>query len=391
MRRFFTHLRQVIGLWQLPRERRRIAFYSEGRAYWIHLKGVLTELLATTQHPVIYLTSSADDPGLDLKHPLLHHCLIDEGAFRNWVFANIDCDLMVMTMPDLHHYQVKRSCHPVHYAYLQHSLVSFHMVYRTGAFDHFDTLLCAGPHHLTECRALETQRNTSPKQLLEHGYSRLDDVMNHRQPQSEVSSDPAHVLLAPSWGEQATLEICGSELIGQVLEAGFRLTLRPHPQTFKQRADLISTIIGDHGGHPLFSLDHDTASQQSLQESDLMISDWSGAALDYAFGLEKPVVFIDVPRKVNNPEYQKLDVVPLEVSLREQIGAVLSPDDLGQIGEVIHTVLSGSPSERRALLAGLRDQHVFHAGHSDQVGARLLDELTSRLITSSSASATADS
>jgi hypothetical protein len=47
--------------------------------------------------------------------------------------------------------------------------------------------------------------------------------------------------------------------------------------------------------------------------------DWSGVAMEFAFGLEKPVLFIDVPRKVNNPEYKTLRAVPLEVSYRDQI------------------------------------------------------------------------
>ena len=33
-----------------------------------------------------------------------------------------------------------------------------------------------------------------------------------------------------------------------------------------------------------------------------MVSDWSGVAMEFAFGLERPVLFIDVPRKTNNPE-----------------------------------------------------------------------------------------
>ena len=32
-----------------------------------------------------------------------------------------------------------------------------------------------------------------------------------------------------------------------------------------------------------------------------MVSDWSGAALEYSFGLKKPVIFLDLPKKVNNP------------------------------------------------------------------------------------------
>ena len=61
----------------------------------------------------------------------------------------------IMTMPDLNQYQVKRSKYPVHYIYIQHSLVSLHMVCRKGAFDNYDTICCAGPHHVREIRAVE--------------------------------------------------------------------------------------------------------------------------------------------------------------------------------------------------------------------------------------------
>ena len=50
-----------------------------------------------------------------------------------------------------------------------------------------------------------------------------------------------------------------------------------------------------------------------------MVSDWSGVALEFAFGLEKQVVFIDQPLKLNNPEYSRLKSDPLETLLREKI------------------------------------------------------------------------
>ena len=59
-----------------------------------------------------------------------------------------------------------------------------------------------------------------------------------------------------------------------------------------------------------------------------MICDWSGAALDYAFGLNKPVIFIDVPRKVNNPDYQELGVECFEVWIRDHIGVVSSSSNI---------------------------------------------------------------
>ena len=36
----------------------------------------------------------------------------------------------------------KKSKNKVHYVYIQHSLVSLHMAYREGAFDHYDYILC---------------------------------------------------------------------------------------------------------------------------------------------------------------------------------------------------------------------------------------------------------
>ena len=62
-----------------------------------------------------------------------------------------------------------------------------------------------------------------------------------------------------------------------------------------------------------------------------MVSDWSGAALEYAFGLERPVLFVDVARKVNNPDYEALGIEPFEVGIRERIGRVVAPDDLAAI------------------------------------------------------------
>ncbi len=52
-----------------------------------------------------------------------------------------------------------------------------------------------------------------------------------------------------------------------------------------------------------FQLETNIATNDSFCAADLMISDWSGAALEFAFATERPGLFVDVPRKVNNPDY----------------------------------------------------------------------------------------
>jgi hypothetical protein len=322
----------VIEFTKLSKELRRLVFYSEGENYWVHLEGLVKEILDSTDIPICYISSNKADPGLKLEHPRYRSFLIDEGFVRNWLFETIDTDVMVMTMPDLNQYQVKRSRNKVHYVYVQHSLVSFHMVYRAGAFDYFDSIFCAGPHHIEEIRAIEAKYNLPAKNLVEHGYSRLEAIISEAKlrPKKERSDDvPLHVLVAPSWGEQGTIESgIGERIIDHLVALSCQVTLRPHPQTIKLAWNKVNAILNKHDSNPLFSYEGNVAGQESLHESDVMIGDWSGAALDYAFGLNKPVLFIDVPRKVNNINYKEIDIEPFEVSIREKIGQVVGDEGI---------------------------------------------------------------
>jgi hypothetical protein len=368
---FFAHISSVISFMQLPRERRRVIFYSEGPAYWTHLQGLLERFLDVADVPVCYFSSSPQDPGLDFSHPALKTFLIDEAWVRDWFFANVDTDLMVMSMPDLHQYQLKRSRHRVHYVYVQHSLVSQHMAYKPGAFDHFDTIFCAGPHHVTEIRALEKQRGTRAKNLVEHGYPRLDAILATRPTEDVASGVPGapHVLIAPSWGPSGIIEKLGNAPIESLLQAGMRVTLRPHPQTIRKSRKDVDDIVRRHRQNPLFAFDDDASSTASLQASDLMISDWSGASLDYAFGLGKPVVFIDTPPKVNNPDYDELDIEPFESRIRTEVGEIVAEADLGSLGAAVHRQIGKATDSR---LSAVADEHVFNLGRSSDIGVEAL-------------------
>lgn len=364
---FLGHIMNMAEFFQLPREQRRIVFYSEGKVYWVHLEGVLKEFLKISDIPVCYITSGEDDPGLRFKHPNLRSFRTDEGWVRNWLFENIDTDVMVMTMPDLHQYQVKRSRHPVHYVHILHSLVSLHMVYRAGAFDHFDSIFCAGPHHVREIRAMEKKYNLSTKNVIEHGYGRLDAIIESAQKRTLASKEPGqpkHVLIAPSWGVHGLIETVGDEVVSRLLDGGFKVTLRPHPQTLKFAMDKVKAIADKHANNHSFELEMNVASQETLHQSDIMISDWSGAALDYAFGLSKPVLFIDVPKKINNKNYQEVGIEPFEVAIRNKIGEVLHPSDISRLTHHVNFLISNKKLEN-----DLAYKYIFNVNRSAIVGA----------------------
>ena len=379
MVKFIRFLRNVIRFLQLPGEARRLTFYSEGRNYWPYLEPLLTEVLAVSDVPVCYISSDEDDPGLLLAHPNCRKFLIDEGHVRDWLFSHIETDVLVMTMPDLHQYQVKRSKYAVHYVYVQHSLVSLHMVYRKGAFDHYDTIFCAGPHHMREIRAMESEFDLSPKKLVAHGYGRFDSILSQSR-ERPVKELPAgsrrHILVAPSWGPGGLIESgIGEPIIDHLLRRQYRVTLRPHPQTHKFAHQKVSEILTQHGDNPLFTHELNIVGQDSLYDSDVMISDWSGAALEYLLALKKPVLYVDVPMKVNNPEYRRIAMEPLESVIRKtERSDILKLHEVHRVSEKVEDLLN-----RTVTTDFGADNVVFNPGESGVYGAKYLLQILSEV------------
>ncbi|MDG2005723.1 MAG: CDP-glycerol--glycerophosphate glycerophosphotransferase, partial [Thermodesulfobacteriota bacteirum] len=159
MKTFFSDLSELINFVQIPKVQKSVVFYSEGKDSWLHLEGLIKEFLRITDRDICYISSDVDDPGLLLGDPQYKSFNINKGHILNWLFRNIETDLMVMTTPDLNTFQLKYSKKKVHYVYVQHSLVSLHMAYRKDAFEHFQTIFCAGPHHKKELRAIEQTYN----------------------------------------------------------------------------------------------------------------------------------------------------------------------------------------------------------------------------------------
>ena len=355
------HILEAIEFMHLPKEMRKVVFYSEGKSYWPLFKGLIDGILNQSELNVCYITSGKDDPGIEYTHIQYKSFVIDDGYVRNWLFENIQTNVFIMTMPDLNQYQVKRSKYPIHYIYIQHALMSLHMVYRQGAFDWFDTVFCSGPHHIHEIRCLEEKYNLPQKKLLEHGYARLDSIIKHKQP-IKVDNEFKHALFAPSWGHNAAIELgLGDQVVEKLLSFGCKVTFRPHPETLKSSSKIINKIISKYYNNKMFIYDESVSSLDSFYQSDFMISDWSGAALEYSFGLNKPVIFLDLPKKINNLRYKEIDVVPLEVSIREDIGVIVSIDDLSYslISSLSYTKVDAS-------------KYVFNIGKSNFYGVQYI-------------------
>jgi YidC/Oxa1 family membrane protein insertase len=304
---------------------------------------------------------------------------IGKGLVRIWFFQFLQADVLLTQMLDLGNLDLKRSIHPVHYVYMFHSLISTHMADREDSFDHYDTILCAGPHQAREIRRREELRQLPAKRLVPHGYHRIEQLMAEGRPPPPICSDAdIHVLLAPSWGEQTILNVCGLELTTVLIEAGFRVTLRPHFQTRWQTPEVIDRITARHDGNPRFRLVEQMGESDSLYDSHVMITDWSGAGQDYGMGLGKPVLYIDLPPKSRNSTWRELGIEPFEMAVREKLGALLAPARIAGAPDVIRGLVR-DPERFRRHVEALRREWMYNLGRSGPAGAEAIAALAAEI------------
>jgi YidC/Oxa1 family membrane protein insertase len=330
------------------------------------------------------VTSDPADPGLRREHANFHSICIPEGLFLTIFFQVNQSGVFVLTMMDLHNLQLKRSTYPVHYIYLFHSMGSTHMVDNENSFDHYESLFCTGPHQVKEIRRREELKGLPAKHLFDYGHPRLEQVLAEGQaylrPRSETPLPPgesATVLIAPTWGEDSIFNTCGGELIGVLLDAGYRVIMRPHYQSNRQTPEVIAAVRDAHLGKERFEYIDRMGETDSIMRSDILVTDWSAMALEYSMGLEKPVLFIDVPRRIRNPNWRELDIEPIETTIRGQLGEIVSPGSLEEAPAAIERLI-GDPERFRGRMRDLRNTTVYRLGHSVPDGAqeiaRLADE-----------------
>jgi hypothetical protein len=85
------------------------------------------------------------------------------------------------------------------------------------------------------------------------------------------------------------------------------------------------------------------------------------------------VLFVDVGRKVNNPEYERLGIEPIEASIREKVGRVVAPDRLDQVPALVEALVQNG-SEFGDSIRRARERNIFNVGTSGRVAAEVIAE-----------------
>ncbi len=350
---------------------KHIVFYSEKSGFYKYYQDIIESLLKRTNLTIHYVTSDIEDQIFDiaLQNPHLKAYYIGEKKLIT-LFMKMDADMVIMTMPDLQTYHYKRSYvrKDIEYVYLFHYPLSTHMVLNCAALDAYDTICMVGDFQEEEIRKHEEIYHTKHKKLISCGYSQLEKLTEAYDTMEKTTHEKKHVLIAPSWQTDNILDTCIDDLLQALFTKDYLITVRPHPEYVKRFKGKMEDIVNRYKdkGHENLLFELDFSKNESIFTSDILITDWSGTAYEFAFSTLKPCIFVDTPPKINNKDYVKLGIEPLEFLLRDQVGARVKMQDVTNIDTQVEKLLLEAPLYRENILA-LREKYIANFGKSTKV------------------------
>lgn len=357
-------------------DNKHIVFYSEQSGFYKYYRELIGWLTSHSNITIHYVTSDPYDAVFSLaeENSRITPYFIGENKLIT-MFLKMDAKMVIMTMPDLENFHIKRSIvsKEVEYIYMDHGLSSMNMLTRKGSLDYFDTVFCAGQHIKDEIRAREKMYGLAAKKLVDYGYGYMDELIKRynalRRSGSFRFNDT--VLIAPSHQDDNILDSCLETVVEGLKKTGMRLIIRPHLQYIRRKPESWSGIIARYKDDAQVETESDFSSDETVYCSSLVVTDWSNIGYEYAFSTLRPVLFVDTPMKIINPDYEEIGIVPIDISIRNMIGISVSGNDSDEIAEAADRLLSAD-SDYSGQLAETRERVLFNVEKSTEAAGKYI-------------------
>lgn len=319
---------------------KKYVIYSEGKQYWNTFLPVVEEF-ENRGIEVAYFTSAKDDPVFEGNNgkewKFVKPEFIGEG---NAAFAKLNmlsAGFVLMTTPGLQVYQLKRSKNVKHYSHIVH-MPNDATTYRLFGLDYFDSVLLTGDYQGKDIRILEEQRGINRKDLVTVGCPYLDVYKKNISAIPAEDNHPFTVLVSPSWGDVGILKKYGEKLLDPLSKTGWRIIVRPHPQSKKSEADMLERLENRYKGNENVVWDYERQNIFSLKKADIMISDFSGIIFDYTFLCDKPVMYVNGGMDLKPYDAYDLDHELWQYEVLKKFGTELKEEQFENIKDVIQAL-----------------------------------------------------
>ena len=330
---------ELIGSKKIP-----IVVFAESKRYWNVFEPILDEFEKRKQ-VIVYYTCSEDDPVFGKKYEYVTAEYIGEGNKAYSKLNLLNASVVLATTPSLDVFQWKRSKNVDCYIHIPH-MASDIILYRMFSVDHFDSIILPGKYQEKPLRQLEKIRRMKPKDMVLCGIPYMDEMKKRIEASGEIPPHERTVLLAPTWGENGILSKYGEKLIDALVDTGYKVIIRPHPQSFTSEKDIIDRLTSKYDGLSNVEWSRESDNFEVLRKSDVLISDYSGVIFDFALVFNKPVIYTD-PSSIDIGVFDAywIDETPWTFRILPKLGIELSDDNAENIKDIIDKCIE-NPSFR---------------------------------------------
>ena len=318
-----------------------IAIFTDSKRYWNVFEPICDELEHRGQDAV-YLTASPDDPALE-KAKQYEHVKCEFVGEGNKAYARMNmlkADLVLSSTPGLDVYQWKRSRDVSWYVHIPHMATDV-TLYRMFGLDYYDAILCSGEYQIEQVRKIEEKRGLPRKEMTLVGITYFDEMKARldKLAGNVAKRDGINVLLAPSWGPSSIFNRFGADFIQRLIDTGYNIIIRPHPQSFVSEKELMDSLMAQFPESEKLEWNRDNDNFDVLSRSDIMISDFSGVIFDFSLVFDKPVIYVDAPFDDSVYDACWLDEKTWTFRTLPEIGKPLSEDSMDELPSMIEECL----------------------------------------------------
>ncbi len=361
----------------IDKEKIPVVIYSDSKRYWNVFEYVVNELEARGIRSE-YWTQSEDDPAFskEYKHVTCRYIGSINKAITKLNVMN--AHICLSTTPGLDVYQWKRSKNTDCYIHIYHT-VSSGLLYRMFALDYYDVVMLSGDYIEENLRKLESIRNLPAKELVKIGLPHFDRMYDEVSSRTFDKPSLTTVLLAPTWGVNSLFNTLGDELIDRLIETGYNIVIRPHPQSYTAEADLIDRLKKKYQETDKLHWNSDNDNINVLGCSDIMISDYSGVIYDYIIIYDKPVIYsFD---EFNKDPYDAwcVEESPKMITMLPEIAVQIKKDEIGNIKKMIDEALSDDARNKARAFA--REHFWYNHGSSAKECVDYIEEKIAKIKT----------
>ncbi len=355
-----------------------LTFYAESAAYWTTFRPILVALEKLGVQSS-YLTSDEKDPVFASGLKCVHPRFIGKSNTAYTALGFLQTKVLVLTTPGIDVLQIRRSPGVGRYVHVVHAVGDIH-TYKLFSFDYYDAVYCAGPGQVKSLRALEALRGTRPKELPQLGCPYLDGLVERAR--KAASPEEGTVIVAPTWGRNGLLTRTGAMIPKMLAQAGFRVILRPHPQSFVSEPELMEQLAQELSPFDNVQWDRHPDGFASLSRAQLMVSDISGVIFDFAFVFLRPVVSVGAGPLKDGFEAWEIPHEAWEMSALDTLGKRILPGEENSVVDAVRSLLASEDRAREKILS-LREQNVVNFGEAGMPIAKALVAEVERLKTQS--------